>query len=379
MSATLLQEARRLVIKVGSSLVTNEGRGLDENAIGEWCRQMAMLVRGDGNGPAREVIMVSSGAVAEGMKRLGWSSRPSEIHELQAAAAVGQMGLAQMYETQLRLNGLGSAQVLLTHADLADRERYLNARSTLLTLLQHGVLPVINENDTVVNDEIKFGDNDTLGALVANLVEADALIILTDQKGLYTADPRRDPDATFVHEARAGDLALEAMAGGTGSSLGKGGMITKILAAKRAAGSGASTVIAWGRESDVLLRLCRGESIGTLLVAPTQKQQARKQWMADHLQLRGSVQVDAGAVIKLRDEGKSLLPIGMMSVEGEFSRGDVIAVRDEQGREIARGLANYASAEARLLCRKASTDIERLLGYVAEPEIVHRDNLVLSR
>ena len=379
MNTSLLQEARRLVIKVGSSLVTNEGRGLDEQAIGEWCRQMALLVRGDGSGPPREVIMVSSGAVAEGMKRLGWSSRPSEIHELQAAAAVGQMGLAQMYETQLRLNGLGSAQVLLTHADLADRERYLNARSTLLTLLQHGVLPVINENDTVVNDEIKFGDNDTLGALVANLVEADALIILTDQKGLYTADPRRDPEAKFVHEARAGDLTLEAMAGGTGSSLGKGGMITKILAAKRAAGSGASTVIAWGREPDVLLRLSRGESIGTLLVAPTQKQQARKQWMADHLQLRGSVHVDAGAVIKLRDEGKSLLPIGMVSVEGEFSRGDVIAVRDEQGREIARGLANYASAEARLLCRKASTDIERLLGYVAEPEIVHRDNLVVSR
>jgi glutamate 5-kinase len=379
MSASLLQEARRLVIKVGSSLVTNEGRGLDEQAIGEWCRQMAMLVRGDGSGPPREVIMVSSGAVAEGMKRLGWSSRPSEIHELQAAAAVGQMGLAQMYETQLRLNGLGSAQVLLTHADLADRERYLNARSTLLTLLQHGVLPVINENDTVVNDEIKFGDNDTLGALVANLVEADALIILTDQKGLYTADPRRDPDAQFVHEARAGDAALEAMAGGTGSSLGKGGMITKILAAKRAAGSGASTVIAWGREPDVLLRLCRGESIGTLLVAPTHKQQARKQWMADHLQLRGSVQIDAGAVIKLRDEGKSLLPIGMLSVEGDFSRGDVIAVRDVQGQEIARGLANYASAEARLLCRKASTDIERLLGYVAEPEIVHRDNLVVTR
>ncbi|NBU44154.1 MAG: glutamate 5-kinase [Betaproteobacteria bacterium] len=379
MSASLLQEARRLVIKVGSSLVTNEGRGLDEHAIGEWCRQMALLVRGDGQGPAREVIMVSSGAVAEGMKRLGWSSRPSEIHELQAAAAVGQMGLAQMYETQLRLHGLGSAQVLLTHADLADRERYLNARSTLLTLLQHGVLPVINENDTVVNDEIKFGDNDTLGALVANLVEADALIILTDQKGLYTADPRRDPDAQFVHEARAGDAALEAMAGGTGSSWGKGGMITKILAAKRAAGSGASTVIAWGREPDVLLRLSRGESIGTLLVAPTHKQQARKQWMADHLQLRGSVQIDAGAVVKLRDEGKSLLPIGMVSVEGDFSRGDVIAVRDEQGQEIARGLANYASAEARLLCRKASTDIERLLGYVAEPEIVHRDNLVVTR
>ena len=379
MSDPLLQEARRLVIKVGSSLVTNEGRGLDEHAIGEWCRQMALLVRGDGTGPVREVIMVSSGAVAEGMKRLGWGSRPSEIHELQAAAAVGQMGLAQMYETQLRLNGLGSAQVLLTHADLADRERYLNARSTLLTLLQHGVLPVINENDTVVNDEIKFGDNDTLGALVANLVEADALIILTDQKGLYTADPRRDPTAQFVHQARAGDPELETMAGGTGSSLGKGGMITKILAAKRAAGSGASTVIAWGREPDVLLRLCRGEPIGTLLVAPTHKQQARKQWMADHLQLRGSVQIDAGAVIKLRDEGKSLLPIGMVSVEGDFSRGDVIAVRDPDGREIARGLANYASAEARLLCRKASTEIERLLGYVAEPEMVHRDNLVISR
>jgi glutamate 5-kinase len=279
----------------------------------------------------------------------------------------------------LRANGLGSAQVLLTHADLADRERYLNARSTLLTLLQHGVLPVINENDTVVNDEIKFGDNDTLGALVANLVEADALVILTDQKGLYTADPRRDPQAQFVHEAHAGDPALEAMAGGTGSSLGKGGMITKILAAKRAAGSGASTVIAWGRESDVLLRLCRGEAIGTLLVAPTQKQQARKQWMADHLQLRGSVQIDAGAVVKLRDEGKSLLPIGMVSVEGDFSRGDVIAVRDPSGQEIARGLANYASAEARLLCRKPSTEIERLLGYVAEPEMVHRDNLVISR
>jgi glutamate 5-kinase len=277
----------------------------------------------------------------------------------------------------LREHGLGSAQVLLTHADLADRERYLNARSTLLTLLQHGVLPVINENDTVVNDEIKFGDNDTLGALVANLVDADALIILTDQKGLYSADPRRDPTATFVHQARAGDPKLEDMAGGAGSSLGKGGMITKILAAKRAAGSGASTVIAWGRESDVLLRLAHGEAIGTLLVAPTQKQQARKQWMVDHLQLRGSVTIDDGALAKLSLEGKSLLPIGMTAVQGDFSRGDVIAVRAADGREIARGLANYASAEARLLCRKPSTDIEALLGYVAEPEMVHRDNLVL--
>jgi glutamate 5-kinase len=377
MVSSVLRDARRIVVKVGSSLVTNEGRGLDEAAIGEWSRQLAALVKGHG-GAAREVVMVSSGAIAEGMKRLGWASRPHEIHELQAAAAVGQMGLAQMYETKLREQGMGSAQVLLTHADLADRERYLNARSTLLTLLRLGVVPVINENDTVVTDEIKFGDNDTLGALVANLVEADALVILTDQKGLYTADPRRDPAAQFVHEAKAGDPALEAMAGGAGSSIGKGGMITKILAAKRAAGSGASTVIAWGRESDVLLRLAGGESLGTLLVAQTQKKQARKQWMADHLQLRGSVTVDAGAASKLRDEGKSLLPIGMVSVEGDFSRGDVIAVRDVAGQEIARGLANYAAAEARLLCRKPSAEFERLLGYAAEAEMVHRDNLVLS-
>jgi glutamate 5-kinase len=372
--SVVLRDARRIVVKVGSSLVTNEGRGLDESAIGEWCRQMSILVRG-----GREVIMVSSGAIAEGMKRLGWTTRPQAIHELQAAAAVGQMGLAQMYETKLRENGLGSAQVLLTHADLADRERYLNARSTLLTLIKLGVVPVINENDTVVNDEIKFGDNDTLGALVANLVEADALVILTDQQGLFTADPRKDPNAQFVHEAKAGDPALELMAGGAGSSLGRGGMITKILAAKRAAGSGASTVIAWGRESDVLVRLTQGEPMGTLLVAQTQKTQARKQWIADHLQLRGSVTVDGGAVAKLRDEGKSLLPIGMTSVEGDFSRGDVIAIRDADGAEMARGLANYASAEARLICRKPSSEFDKLLGYAAEPEMVHRDNLVLTR
>ena len=373
-TASPMRDARRIVVKVGSSLVTDEGRGLDERAIGEWCRQLALLARG-----GREVIMVSSGAIAEGMKRLGWAVRPREIHELQAAAAVGQMGLAQMYESKLREHGLGSAQVLLTHADLADRERYLNARSTLLTLLKLRVVPVINENDTVVNDEIKFGDNDTLGALVANLVEADVLVILTDQRGLYAADPRKDPGARFVDEAKAGDPALELMAGGAGSALGRGGMITKILAAKRAAGSGASTVIAWGREPDVLHRLSRGERIGSLLVAQTQKTQARKQWIADHLQLRGSVTVDAGAAAKLRDEGKSLLPIGMTSVEGEFSRGDVIAVRETSGMEIARGLANYSSFEARLLCRKSSSEFERLLGYAAEPEMLHRDNLVITR
>jgi len=377
MSSRVLQDARRIVVKVGSSLVTNEGRGLDEAAIEEWSRQLAALVHGE-DGVRREVIMVSSGAVAEGMKRLGWATRPKEIHELQAAAAVGQMGLVQMYETKLRNHQVGSAQVLLTHADLADRERYLNARSTLLTLLKLGVVPVINENDTVVNDEIKFGDNDTLGALVSNLVDADAYVILTDQKGLYTADPRKNPDAQFVHEAQAGDLALEAMAGGAGSSVGTGGMLTKILAAKRAAGSGTSTVIAWGREPNALLRLTQGEAIGSLLVAPTHKNQARKQWIRDHLQMRGSVTIDAGAVLKLRGEGKSLLPVGMVAVEGDFSRGDVIAVRDAQGLEVARGLANYSSAEARLLCKHASSEVEQLLGYRGEPEMVHRDNMVVQ-
>jgi len=308
----VLKNARRIVVKVGSSLVTNEGKGVDAEAIGTWCRQMAALAA-DG----REVIMVSSGAIAEGMKRLGWATRPKEIHELQAAAAVGQMGLAQMYESKLREHHMGSAQVLLTHADLADRERYLNARSTLLTLLSHRVVPVINENDTVVTDEIKFGDNDTLGALVANLVEADLLVILTDQKGLYSADPRKDPSARFIDVCTAGDPALEQMAGGAGSRVGTGGMITKVLAAKRAARSGASTVIAWGREPEVLVRLSQGESIGSLFVAATAKLAARKQWMADHLQLRGAVVVDDGAVGKLRDEGKSLLPIGSPTAHRE--------------------------------------------------------------
>ncbi len=382
----VLRDARRIVVKVGSTLVTNEGRGLDEAAIGEWCRQIAALVKGvevaagalARDKRPREIIMVSSGAIAEGMKRLGWPKRPSAVHEQQAAAAVGQMGLAHMYETKLREHGLLSAQVLLTHADLANRERYLNARSTLLTLLKLGVVPVINENDTVVNDEIKFGDNDTLGALVANLVDADVLVILTDQTGLFTADPRKDPAARFVHEGKAGDPALEAMAGGSGSAIGRGGMLTKILAAKRAAGSGASTVIAWGREANALVRLANGESFGTLLVAQTQKNQARKRWMADHLQLRGSVTVDAGAAAKVKDEGKSLLPIGMTGVDGDFSRGDVIAVRNAAGEEFARGLANYSSAEARLICRKPSSDIENLLGYIAEAEMLHRDNLVLG-
>ena len=368
-----LAKARRIVVKVGSSLVTNEGKGLHEEAIAHWCEQLAALVK-----EGREVIMVSSGAIAEGMKRLGWAVRPKDVSQLQAAAAVGQMGLVQMYETKLREQGLKSAQVLLTHADLADRERYLNARSTLLTLLSHHVIPVINENDTVVNDEIKFGDNDTLGALVANLVEADLYVILTDQKGLFTADPRKDPSAQLVHTAQAGDPLLEKMAGGAGSSIGKGGMLTKILAAKRAAGSGASTVIAWGRESQALVRLLQGVPIGTLLIAQTAKMQARKQWMADHLQLAGSVTVDEGAAQRLQGGKVSLLPVGMTFVQGDFSRGDVIAILDTKGQEIARGLANYAAHEARLICRKASTEFEALLGYTAESEMIHKDNLVLK-
>lgn len=369
----LLKSAHRIVVKVGSTLVTNEGKGLDEHAVDEWSRQLAQLIES-----GREVIMVSSGAIAEGMCRLGWSKRPKKIAQLQAAAAVGQMGLAQMYETQLKKYGVTSAQVLLTHADLADRERYLNARATLLELLELGVVPVINENDTVVNDEIKFGDNDTLGALVVNLIEADLLVILTDQKGLYSADPRKDASAQLVVEARAGDPALEKMAGGAGSAIGKGGMLTKVLAAKRAAGSGASTVIAWGREDNVLLRLIAGDYNGTLLMAKTHKTLARKQWILDHLQVCGSVQVDDGAAIKLLHEGKSLLPVGMVAATGDFVRGDVIKVMNMQGQEIARGLANYAAPEARLIAKHPSVDIEQLIGYVAEPEMIHRDNMVLS-
>ena len=365
--------ARRIIVKVGSSLVTNEGRGIDAAAVGDWCRQMAELVRS-----GRELVMVSSGAIAEGMKRLGWPARPRGVHELQAAAAVGQMGLAQIYESALRSHGIGSAQVLLTHADLADRERYLNARSTLVTLLGLGVVPVINENDTVVNDEIKFGDNDTLGALVTNLLDADVLVILTDQQGLFSADPRRDPAARLIESGEAADPAFERMAGGAGSSLGRGGMLTKVLAAKRAARCGASTVIASGRERDVLLRLVAGERIGTALIAKTAKVAARKQWMSDQLQLRGAVVVDDGAATKLRDGGKSLLPIGVVTVEGDFHRGDVIAVRCASGEEIGRGLSNYGSAEARLIARKPSSQIERLLGFAGEPELIHRDNLVLA-
>lgn len=369
---SVIQTAKRLIIKVGSSLVTNDGKGLDDTAIARWAEQIAQL-----RSLGKEVVLVSSGAIAEGMQRLGFEKRPTGIHELQACAAVGQMGLAQIYETSFRRHELRTAQVLLTHADLADRERYLNARSTLFTLLRLGVVPIINENDTVVTDEIKFGDNDTLGALVANLIEADALVILTDQKGLYTADPRKNPDAEFVHEAKAGDPALEAMAGGAGTGIGRGGMLTKILAAKRAATSGAHTVIAWGREEQVLTRLASGEAIGSQLLAQTAQLTARKQWMADHLQTAGKVALDAGAVQKLTTEGKSLLPIGVTAVVGEFGRGDVITCTDQSGRSIARGISNYSSSEARRIMRRSSSEIAAILGFVEEPELIHRDNMVL--
>ena len=366
-----IAHAKRLVVKVGSALVTNNGAGLDLAAIAEWGRQIALLREA-----GKEVVLVSSGAIACGMQRLGWSKRPHAVNELQAAAAVGQMGLAQAYEGAFGTHGLKTAQILLTHEDLADRTRYLNARSTLITLLGLGVVPVINENDTVITDEIKFGDNDTLGALVANLVEADCLIILTDQSGLYTADPRKDPAATLIAEARSGDPALEAMAGGAGSSIGKGGMITKVIAAKRAARSGADTVIASGRETDALPRLAAGESVGTRLIADTQPLAARKQWLADHLQLAGKLVLDEGAVRALQS-GKSLLPIGVVEALGDFERGAAVACVGPDGRELARGLTNYAASEVRRIARHASQDIEAILGYVDEPELIHRDNLVL--
>ena len=369
---SVVAQAKRLVVKVGSSLVTDQGHGLDHAALARWAEQIAELRR-----QTREVLLVSSGAIAEGMQRLGWKRRPRQLHEQQAAAAVGQMGLVQAYESGFRTHGLHAAQVLLTHDDLSDRRRYLNARSTLRTLLALDIIPVINENDTVAIDEIKFGDNDTLAALVTNLVEADVLVILTDQAGLFTRDPRRHADATLVAEAKASDAGLERMAGGAGSHLGSGGMLTKVRAARRAARSGAHTVIASGREPDVLLRLTRGEMIGTQLTAETMTLAARKQWLADHLKVRGRLTLDAGAVRALTQDGKSLLPIGVVDVSGDFERGEVVSCLDPQAREVARGLVNYSAGETRRILRAPSHEIEARLGYIDEPELIHRDNLVL--
>ena len=360
------------MIKVGSSLLTNDGRGIDRAAVSRWVEQIVAL-----RALGKDVVLVSSGAIAEGMQRLGWTRRPAAIHELQAAAAVGQMGLVQAYETAFARFGIHTAQILLTHDDLADRRRYLNARSTLFTLIGLSVVPIINENDTVTTDEIRLGDNDTLGALVTNLIDADVLILLTDQPGLYTADPRKDPKATLLDRARAGDVQLEAMAGGAGSALGRGGMLTKVLAAKRAARSGASTVIADGREDRVLTRLAAGESIGTELVAETMTLGARKQWLADHVRLAGKLTLDPGAVRALTREGKSLLPIGVVSCAGGFERGELVGCFDADGLEVARGLVNYSAAETQRILKKPSSEIETVLGYVDEPELIHRDNLVL--
>ncbi|HEX2827195.1 MAG TPA: glutamate 5-kinase [Burkholderiales bacterium] len=370
--SSIVQSAQRLVVKVGSSLVTNEGQGLDRAALARWAQQIAAL-RLQG----REVVLVSSGAIAEGMQRLGWKRRPRAVYELQAAAAVGQMGLIHAYEACFREHDLVTSQVLLTHEDLADRKRYLNARSTLRTLLALSVIPIINENDTVATDEIRFGDNDTLGALVTNLIEADALIILTDQQGLFDRDPRKHPDAELVAQARAGDPSLRAMAGGAGSAIGLGGMLTKVLAAERAARSGAHTVIASGREPDVLLRLAAGEAIGSQLVAERATLAARKQWLADHLQVRGRLVLDAGAVKALKIDGKSLLPIGVFEATGDFERGEAVSCLDESQHEIARGLVNYSAVETRRILRTPTSEIEAKLGYVDEPELIHRDNLVL--
>ena len=369
---SLLKDAGRIVVKVGSALVTNDGRGLDESAIERWATQIAAL-----RAMGREVVLVSSGAVAEGVLRLGWEKRPSRLYEQQAAAAVGQMGLVQAYETHFRSHGIGTAQVLLTHQNLSDREQYLNARMTLVELLNLGIVPVINVNDTFATNEIKVGDNDTLGALVTNLIEADCLVILTDQRGLYTADPRSNPAAEFVESATAGDPALEKMAGGAASTLSKGGMITKILAAKRAARSGAGTIIASGREENVLVRLAEGEAIGTHLKPAASKLHARKQWIADQLRSAGRLVLDAGAAKALQERHTSLLPVGVVAVEGEFVRGEVVSCVTADGIEVARGLVNYSSADAKRICRCHTEEIPERLGIIDRPEIVHRDNMVL--
>jgi len=367
-----LAKKGRWVVKIGSSLLTNDGQGLDQAAISRWVEQLVKL-----RGAGMELILVSSGAVAEGMTRLGWRDRPSEVHRLQAAAAVGQMGLVQAYEANFMRHGIHTAQILLTHDDMSNRRRYLNARSAMRTLIELGVIAVVNENDTVATDEIRFGDNDTLGALVANAVEADALILLTDQSGLFDSDPRGNPDARFISEARADDESLVAMAGG-GGKLGRGGMATKVRAAKLAARSGAVTVIASGREPDVLLRLHQSELLGTLLTPEREPMAARKQWIAGQLQARGALVVDAGAVVALTRSGRSLLPAGVRSVSGDFSRGEMVMVVDESGRLIARGLANYGVEDAGRIIGRSSREIESILGFMGEEELVHRDNMVLA-
>lgn len=369
---TRLKQARRWVIKIGSALVTNDGQGLNMASIAAWAADAATLWEA-----GREVVLVTSGAMAEGVVRLGWKRRPHALHELQAAAAVGQMGLVRAYETCFQRHGIKTAQVLLTHEDVANRQRYLNARSTLRTLLELRVIPVINENDTVATEEIRLGDNDTLGALAANLIEADVLVILTDQAGLFDKDPRHHPGAKLVMEANAGDPALEAMAG-DGGAWGRGGMRTKVRAARLAARSGTATVIAAGHEPSVITRLSAGEALGTLFLPGQGPLAARKQWLASGLKQQGSLLLDAGAVRVLREQGRSLLAVGVREVEGDFQRGALVVCLDPEGREVARGLVNYSASEARAIKGLPSDRIEATLGYADEPELIHRDNLVLT-
>jgi glutamate 5-kinase len=366
-----LKGKRRIVVKIGSALLTRDGQGLNSDGIHDWAAQIAQL-----RGRGLELVLVSSGAVAAGMQRLGRSTRPHALHELQAMAAVGQMNLVQVYESAFQRHGLHTAQVLLTHDDLTDRRRYLNSRTTLRTLLGFGVIPVINENDTVATEEIRFGDNDTLAALVANLIEADLLLVLTDQRGLYERDPRQDPEAKLLAEGKAGDPQLLSMAGGSGA-LGRGGMRSKLLAAEKAARSGASTVIASGREANVIVRVLDGEPVGTHLHAAQGRVAARKQWLAGQLRATGKLRLDAGAVKVIRDGGKSLLPVGVQAVEGAFTRGEIVSCLDPEGHEVARGLVNYSSEEAGRIIGKASDKIESILGYIDEPELIHRDNMVV--
>lgn len=364
--------SRRWVVKVGSSIVTNNGTALNVAAIAAWAAQIAQLRH-----EQKEVVLVSSGAVAEGMRRLGWSRRPQALHDLQAAAAVGQMGLVQAYESAFQRFGLHTAQILLTHAEIRDRQQYLNARSTLRTLVQLGVIPIINENDTVATEEIKLGDNDNLAAMVANLVEADLLVLLTDQAGLYEQDPRTTPKARRIETAKASDPALDDMAGGSPGHLGRGGMITKIQAARRAARSGATTLITSGLDPEILKKIALGEAHGTWLLPDRAPLAARKQWLASQLQVRGRLILDEGATRVVREKGSSLLPVGVKAVEGEFARGDLVACVSPEGVEIARGLSNYNAAETRLIMGQPSQRIEVLLGYVDEPELIHRDDMIL--
>lgn len=371
-SRDMIPFTRRWVVKIGSALLTRDGEGLERSMLDPWVAQMAAR-----RAAGTEVVLVSSGAVAEGMARMGWRVRPKALHALQAAAAIGQMGLVRAYEACFQARGLHTAQVLLTRDDLEDRARYLNARSTLRTLLKLGVVPVINENDTVATDELRFGDNDTLAALVANLIGADLLILLTDQDGLFDRDPRRHADAQLIRETRVDDPQLDEVAGGSVSGLGTGGMVTKVRAARLAARSGTPTIIAPGRGEQVLTRIGGGEVVGTLLVPFQGPQAARKQWLAGQLQVRGHLMLDAGAVKALRNNGTSLLAVGVKGVRGVFNRGEVVACVDEIGTEVARGLVNYDAQEIGRIKGQPSRRFEEILGYLDEEELIHRDNLVL--